>query len=148
MFFSSAIKARAFSSTSLPSTVAAATCFFGVSHATPVLSVITDPQNLYGANGIFDNWQFDWERSAYVEYFDTLNQLVFSQQAGMQVDGGLGGSRSQPQRSFRVELDHPVLGAGPVNYPIIPNRPNRTKYSKLYLRNGSNYFLSLPFKDA
>ncbi|MGR6088061.1 MAG: CotH kinase family protein [Arcticibacter sp.] len=148
LFFSSVIKARAFSSTSLPSTVSSATCFFGVSHTTPVLSVITDPQNLYGSNGIFDNWQFDWERAAYVEYFDTLNQLIFSQQAGMQVDGGLGGSRSQPQKSFRIELDHPVLGAGPVNYPIIPNRPNRTKYSKLYLRNGSNYFLSLPFKDA
>lgn len=148
VFFSSVLKARVFSSTELPSPLTAATYFFGVSHVTPVLSVVTDPDNLYGATGIFDNWQFDWERAAYVEYFDTAHQLIFSQNAGMQVDGGWGGSRYHPQHSFRVELDHSVLGEGPVYYPLIPNRPERMKYSKIYLRNGSNYYLILPYKDA
>jgi len=148
VFFSSVLKARAFSTTQINSTAAVATYLFGISHVTPVLSVVTDPQNLYGPTGIFDNWPYDWERSAYVEYFDTSNVLVFSQRAGMQIDGGLGGSRSHPQHSFRLELDHSVLGGGPVYSQLIPNRSSRTKYSKIYLRNGSNYFLSLPFKDA
>ena len=148
VFFSSVVKARVFSSTALPSPPAVATYLFGINHVTPLLSVVTAPQNLYGATGIFDNWQYDWERSAYVEYFDTTGVVVFSQLAGMQIDGGLGGSRSHPQHSFRVELDHPVLGAGPVYYPLIPNRSTRSKYSNLYIRNGSNYFLSLPYKDA
>ena len=148
VFYSSVLKAKAFSANELPSQTVAASYLFGISHVTPILSVITDQTNLYGANGIFDNWQFDWEKAAYVEYFDTAQQLIFSQHAGMQVDGGLGGSRSHPQHSFRVELDDPVLGEGPINHLVIPNKPSRTKYSKFYLRNGSNYYLTLPYKDA
>lgn len=148
IFYSTVIKARVFSATELPSTAAVASYLLGISHVTPVLSVVTDQQNLYGPTGIFDNWQFDWERAAYVDYFDTTHQLIFSQHAGIQVDGGAGGSRSNPQHSFRVELDHSVLGEGPINYPLIPNRPSRTKFSKFYLRNGSNYYLTLPYKDA
>jgi hypothetical protein len=148
VFYSAVLKAKAFSTTEMPSTAEVASYLIGINHVTPVLSVVTDQENLYGPDGIFDNWQFDWERAAYVDYFDTTHQLIFSQHAGIQVDGGAGGSRSHPQHSFRVELDDPVLGEGPVNYPIIPNRSERTKFSKIYLRNGSNYFLSLPYKDA
>lgn len=148
IYFSCALKARAFADGVLPSPVAAATYFFGVDHYTPILSVVTDKDNLYGANGIFDNWWTDWERAAWVDYFDENKELIFSQHAGIQVDGGWGGSRSHPQRSFRVELDHGVLGDGSIDYPIIPNRPERTKYSEIYLRNGSNQWQVLPYKDA
>ncbi len=145
---SGVLRARAFNTGWLPSRITVATYFFDVEHTTPVLSVVTDESNLYGPAGIFDNWWFDWERTAYVEYFDSLQQLVFSQRAGIQVDGGAGGSRSQPQHSFRVELDDGVLGDGPVSYPLIPNRSNRFLYGKFYLRNGSNQYLVLPYKDA
>ncbi len=145
---SKVLKARAFANELLPSPTVVSTYFYGVNHSTPILSVITDNANLYGPSGIFDNWQFDWERAAYVEYFDSTFQLIFSQLAGIQVDGGAGGSRSNPQHSFRVELDDGVLGDGPVNYQLIPNRPDRTKYGKFYLRNGSNQYLSFPYKDA
>ncbi|MFA9220960.1 MAG: CotH kinase family protein, partial [Sediminibacterium sp.] len=74
--------------------------------------------------------------------------LMFSQNTGMQIDGGAGGSRSQPQHSFRLELAHSVLGGSPVNQVIIPGRPNRNKYSEFYLRNGSNQYLVLPYKEA
>jgi hypothetical protein len=148
IFYSGVLKAKAFSATELPSKPAVASYLLGISHTTPVLSVVTDPQNLFGPTGIFENWQFDWERAAYVEYFDTSQQMIFSQFAGIQVDGGAGGSRSAPQHSFRVELADPVLGEGPIEHPMIPNRKGRTQYSNLYLRNGSNYYLSLPYKDA
>ncbi|QQS30550.1 MAG: CotH kinase family protein [Sphingobacteriales bacterium] len=148
VFYSIVLKARAFSASVLPSPVAVSSYLLGVSHTTPVLSVVTDYSNLYGPSGIFENWQFDWQRAAYAEYFDTTQQLIFSQRAGIQVDGGWGGSRYHAQHSFRVELDNAVLGDGPIDYPLIPNRPQRTKYSKFYLRNGSNQFLTLPYKDA
>ncbi|HQF29203.1 MAG TPA: lamin tail domain-containing protein, partial [Bacteroidia bacterium] len=148
IFYSNVLKARAFSPTELPSTTSTATYLFGVTHSTPILSVVTDSKNLYGNNGIFTNWEFDWQKAAYAEYFDTLNNLVFSQRAGMQIDGGAGGSRSHPQHSFRLEFDNSILGDGTINYPLIPNRPARDKYSRIYLRNGSNYYLSLPYKDA
>lgn len=146
--YSGVVKARAFADTLLSSPTSVSSYLLGVSHTTPILSVVTDNANLYGETGIFDNWPFDWERAAYVEYFDTAQTLIFSQHAGIQIDGGAGGSRAQPQHSFRVELDHPVVGDGPVDYPLIPNRSERTKYSKFYLRNGSNQYLVLPYKDA
>ncbi|MFN0173644.1 MAG: lamin tail domain-containing protein [Saprospiraceae bacterium] len=148
IFYSSVLKTKAFSTTVLPSKAAVASYLLGINHATPVLSVVTAQQNLFGPTGIFENWQFDWEKAAYVEYFDTAQQLIFSQNAGIQIDGGAGGSRSHPQHSFRVELGDPVLGDGPINYPLIPNRSSRTKFSNIYLRNGSNYYLTLPYKDA
>lgn len=144
------LKARVFANGHLTSPQKANSYFFGVSHVTPILSVITDESNLYGNDGIFDNWWQDWQRPAYVEYFDSTatHGMVFSQNAGMQIDGGAGGSRSHPQHSFRLELANGVLGDGSINYEVIPGRPNRFKYSNFYLRNGSNQYLVLPYKDA
>ncbi len=99
---SEVLKVRVFADDRLPSPIVVNTYFFEVDHFTPVLSVVTDETNLYGPSGIFDNWWYDWERSAYVEYFDSTKQLIFSQSAGIQIDGGAGGSRSHPQHSFRV----------------------------------------------
>jgi len=147
MFYFSVLKARAFGNGDLPSPITVSTYLKGVNY-TPVLSVITDPANLYGTKGIFDNWQYTWEKAAYVEYFDLAHHLIFSQKAGIQIDGGYGESRSLPQHSFRIELDNAVLGSGNINYPLIPNRSYRTKYNKLFLRNGSNMYWTLPYKDA
>ena len=148
IFYSLVLKASAISNGAIASPISTCTYFFGVNHVTPILSVITPDTNLYGASGIFDNWSQDWQRAAYVEYFDTLHNRIFSRYAGMQIDGGWGGSRSQPQHSFRIEFDNNVLGSGAVNYPLIPNRAERSKYSSIYLRNGSNQYLQIPYKEA
>ncbi len=148
IYQSTVLKAKAFANGILPSQSEATTYFFDVDHSTPILSVITENSNLYGPTGIFDNYWTDWEKAAYVEYFDSTKQMIFSQRAGIQMDGGWGGSRTNPQRSFRVEVADGVLGENPVNYPVIPDRPDRTTYSKFYLRNGSNQYLALPYKDA
>jgi hypothetical protein len=147
-YFSGVLRACVFSDYELPSPITTSSYLIGINHTTPIVSVVTQNSNLYGDNGIFDNWWTDWEKSAYVEYFDTADNLIFSQPTGMQIDGGAGGSRSHPQHSFRLELDHSVLGQAPVDYMLIPDRPQRTKYSKFYLRNGSNQYLVLPYKDA
>lgn len=101
---STVLKAKVFAPDMLPSPNAVSSYFFNVNHTTPIISVVTSNSNLYGENGIFDNWWFDWERAAYVEYFDSTKNMIFSQRAGIQVDGGWGGSRSNSQHSFRVEL--------------------------------------------
>lgn len=145
---STVLKAKVFAPGMLPSPNTVSSYFFNVNHTTPIISVVTGNDNLYGENGIFDNWWFDWEKAAYVEYFDSTKNMIFSQRAGIQIDGGWGGSRSHAQHSFRVELADGVLGDGPVDYQIIPGRPDRIRYSKFYLRNGSNQYLVFPYKDA
>jgi hypothetical protein len=117
-------------------------------HSVPVLSVITNNSNLYGAQGIFDNWQQEWEKSCYVEYFDANMQKKFEQFSGIKIDGGAGGSRSNPQHSFRLEFNNNIYGDGEVRYKLIPDRPDRESYNSVYLRNGSNQWLTFQFKDA
>ncbi|MFM7770685.1 MAG: chitobiase/beta-hexosaminidase C-terminal domain-containing protein, partial [Bacteroidota bacterium] len=144
------LRARVYLPNRIPSNVTTASYLFNVAHQTPIISVSTSNSNLYGATGIFDHWDQDWLRDAHVDYFDSIpgHPLLFSTNSGMMVDGGAGGSRSHPQHSFRLEMANSVLGEQPIIYPIIPNRPNRNKYSDFYLRNGSNQYLVLPYKDA
>lgn len=145
---SSVLKARVFKDGRAPSAIASASFLIDVHHTTPVISVVTPQSNLYGPEGIFTNWQRDDEIQAHVDYFGTDRTLLFSQFSGMQIDGGLGGSRGWPQHSFRLEFDNDALGDGRVDLPLIPDRPARARYSRIYLRNGSNQYQILPHKDA
>ncbi|MDA3822264.1 MAG: lamin tail domain-containing protein, partial [Bacteroidales bacterium] len=146
---SSVVRAKSFSSTDkLPSLCSSYTYFINEEYSIPVLSVITDNSNLWGTSGIFSNTNELWNKPCFVEYFDTLKNLAFRQEAGVQVDGGAGGSRTQPQTSFRIEPGHSIFGAGNLKNELQPDRPERENYSSFYLRNGSNQYLILPYKDG
>jgi hypothetical protein len=134
----------------LPSEQAVATYLFGVSHTTPILLVNTPNENLFGATGIFDNWWTDWVKPAYAVLLDTgqTHPILHQTKTALRMDGGAGGSRSQPQHSFRLSFTHGAFGDKPISFPLLPDRPNRALYSDIYLRNGSNQFLNLPYKDA
>jgi hypothetical protein len=127
-----------------------ATYLFNISHKTPILLVTTDNLNLYGENGIFDNYNSDWIKQAHASYLDSLigHPLLFETKSAMRMDGGAGGSRSHPQHSFRLSFDHGALGEKKINSQLIPDRKNRLIFSDIYLRNGSNQYLNLPYKDA
>jgi hypothetical protein len=147
------VRAKVFplgSSSLLPSETASSTYLIGISHTTPILLVTTDNENLFGPTGIFDNYNSDWIKPAHATYLNegTGHPFLFETRTAMRMDGGAGGSRSHPQHSFRLSFDHGALGENPIEYPLIPDRPNRSKYSDIYLRNGSNQYLVLPYKDA
>ncbi len=145
---SSAVRARAFAPDKFPSNISSSTILINVNHSTPVLSVMVDNNHLYGPEGIFDNIFQDWNKPAEAVFFDSTKQFIFKSPAAMRMDGGAGGSRTHPQRSFRLNFSDAVMGFTPINYPFIPDRPQRNIYSKIYLRNGSNQFNVLPYKDA
>lgn len=146
------VKARAFSTAGrLPSVPATASYFVNnaYQHGVPVISMTIENDDFYGAEGIYDNWWTDWKKPCHIEYFDADGkQLQFAQRAGVKIEGGAGGSRSQPMRSMRIELDHSVLGEEAVQYPLMSARPDRQEWAAFYLRNGSNQYLNLPYKDA
>jgi hypothetical protein len=142
------IKARAYVAGKLPSEVRTATYFINQEFTVPVLSVTTNSTNLWGNEGIFTNWEKSWNIPSYVEYFEKDKQLAWKQWAGMQVDGGAGGSRSLEQHSFRIEPGNSTLGEGDLKYKLMHRRPNRSSFASFYVRNGSNQHLVLPYKDA
>jgi hypothetical protein len=148
LFYSTVVKARAYVSGKLPSPISSTTYLLNANHVTPIISVTTDNSNLFGPSGIFDNYNQDWLRPAYVEYYDSAtNYRRMSQPSGMIMDGGAGGSRWQPQKSFRLELANGVLGENPLIHQVIPTI-GRNRYSDFYIRNGSNQYNLLPYKDA
>ena len=126
------------------------TYLFNIDHSTPILLVTTENSNLYGATGIFDNPNSDWLRAAHVTWLskEGNHPTLFQTRTAIRMDGGAGGSRGNPQRSFRLSFDHAALGEKTVNLPLIPAIPFRNKYSDVYLRNGSNQWLTFPQKDA
>jgi CotH kinase protein/Lamin Tail Domain/Chitobiase/beta-hexosaminidase C-terminal domain/Secretion system C-terminal sorting domain/Divergent InlB B-repeat domain len=144
------LKARAFEVNHIPGQSGVATYFINADHITPIISISTDNANLYGPEGMFDNPFSDWLKSGYVEYFDSTSahNLLMSQYSGMIMDGGAGGSRSQPQHSFRLKLADGIFGESPMHHQVIPTVPYRYQYSDFYIRNGSNQYLALPYKDA
>lgn len=150
VFQSMVLRARSYVDDMVPSAVTSASYLINVNHSTPVVSVTTDPSNLYGPQGIFDNWWQDWERYAYMEFYDSTagHPLLFSRHAGMQIDGGAGGSRSHPQHSFRLEVAKASLGESPVELELFAQHDGRDQFSRLYFRNGSNQWLGLPYKDG
>lgn len=142
------LRARAFVNGKLPSEVATFSYFINESYSIPVLSVNANDADVFGPGGIFTLWEQTFEVPSYVEYFDKDQQQIFKQQAGMQVDGGAGGSRSLPQHSFRLEPGNGALGDGDVKKKLMPRRPNRDNFPSFYIRNGSNQHLKLFYKDG
>ncbi|MFN0201414.1 MAG: lamin tail domain-containing protein [Bacteroidia bacterium] len=149
-----ALKARCFGSSTLPSRVATNTYFVNDTlYNIPAISITTNNDNLYGGTGIYDNWWTDWKRHCYIEYFDSVGVNQLEQNAGIKIDGGAGGSRSHAQKSFRIEPDQPIFGDSILRYPLIPDAIDATgaiikRFETFYLRNGSNMHNLIPYKDA
>ncbi|MFN5418239.1 MAG: lamin tail domain-containing protein [Flavobacteriia bacterium] len=133
----------------LPSVTATETYVFMEDFSIPVLSITTDDVNLYGAEGIFDNYNTDWKKPCFVEYFDKDGIKILDTKASIKPDGGAGGSRSNPQHSVTIEPSNSVFGEGkPIKYPLIPAKSHINEYYSFYLRNGSNLWNQYPQKDA
>ncbi|MBQ9766852.1 MAG: CotH kinase family protein [Lachnospiraceae bacterium] len=70
----------------------------------PVVSIVTDPENLYDReNGIFSNPTEsgrEWERPAYFEYFTPEGTRALALNVGLRIHGGY--SRNMTIKSFRV----------------------------------------------
>lgn len=134
----------------LPSYDTYGTYLFDIDHSTPILLITTENSNLYGADGIFDNYNSDWVKAAHITWLTKAegHPELFETRTAMRMDGGAGGSRSNPQHSFRLSFDDNALGEETIHEQLIPNIPFRNSYSDVYLRNGSNQWLNYPQKDA
>jgi hypothetical protein len=133
----------------LPSLMATESYLLAVDYALPVISITTDSLNLYGPDGIFDNYNTDWKKPCVIEYFDKDGIKQFESRASIKPDGGAGGSRSNPQHSVTIEPANLLYGEGKsVKYPLIPEKSFIKEFDAFYLRNGSNYWNQYPQKDA
>lgn len=117
----------------------------------PIVSISGTQSNFYSANmGIFTqgnngrpgrghsdkcNWNMDWERPAFFEYFAPNGTLLFSQEVALERCGGW--SRAWQPWSFKIKANKVFEGQSWLAYPFFDEKPY-VKNKTLQIRNGGN----------
>lgn len=133
------VRAQAFRTEYLPSPVVTQSYFFLEKTVLPILSIVTDPDNLWGrTNGIYSHPSEqgkEWERPCSVEYFTMNRQRGFAINAGLRIHGGASRQRS-PKKSFRLYF-RSEYGKGRLEYPLFPSTGVK-RFNQIVLRAGFN----------
>ncbi|MFM7565404.1 MAG: lamin tail domain-containing protein [Flavobacteriales bacterium] len=148
---SAVLKVRCFpnGTNRIVSPIEAETYLINENSTIPIVSLTIDDDDLYGPNGIFDNWWTDWKRPCVIEYFTPDGVKQFESKASVKPDGGAGGSRSNPQHSVTVEPANTTFGTGEnIHYPLFPEKPYVNDLQAIYIRNGSNFWNQYHQRDA
>ncbi|MBH70035.1 MAG: hypothetical protein CMP69_02115 [Flavobacteriales bacterium] len=154
------LSVRAFNTNHLPSKVVDRTYIINEdNHDLPVFSIVTDSSNLWdwdtgiyvlgpGASSSSPFWGANfhkpWSKWSRIEFFDANQLKQYDGELDLEIHGGY--SRKFDQKSFR--LDFKSIYTGDLDYPVISQKPNITKYNNINLRNGGNENSSNRIKDA
>lgn len=138
------IRAVAIKSDMQPSAISTHTFFNGPAAAInelPVLSLVTDPDNLWDdETGIYANpleSGDEWERPISVEFFEKGGEVAFSTGAGIRIHGGASRMpEKSAKKSFRLYF-RSEYGVSELDYQII-STTERDKFDRLVLRAGFN----------
>ena len=159
----SVIKSTNFQDYFLPSKTYASTYFVNEHAFTlPVVSLSYNPDyfndNTYGiyvtgTNGIqqigncpgIANFNQNWERTAYLEYFDENGEKQISQTVGVKIAGGC--TRFFAQKSLSVYA-RSKYGNNDLDYPFFKQKPEINSYKSILLRNSGNDFNASHLRDA
>lgn len=129
-------KVKSFGLNKMPSPIQVHTYFVNTEHTLPVLSLSTDPENLFNPQtGIYVNNNKEgraWERPVELEWFEN-HKLGFQTGAGTRIQGNTG-PRDYDKKSFRIYFRE-GYGRGRLNYPLFPNDTVST-FNTLVLRSG------------
>ncbi len=153
------IRARLFKANYISSLTNSKTFLFNASHNLPVVTLVTDPYNLFDNDyGIYvkgdsydpnvpywgANFWEDRERPVQFSLYEDDGSLGTEFNAGIKVFGGW--SRANEQRSLSI-FARGQYGTSEIDYPIFPDLPY-DKYQALVLRNSGNDWLNTMVRDA
>ena len=153
------LRAKSFATGLLPSNTITNTYFINFSTPLTVVSLSTNPGNLfdeeYGIYAMGDsaetsfpyfgaNFWKDWERPVHIELFETNGSKGFGIDMGAKIFGGW--SRGNSQKSFSL-FARGQYGYSTLNYKLFDELPF-TEYEAFVLRNAGNDWLSTMFRDA
>ncbi|MBE0539492.1 MAG: CotH kinase family protein [Ignavibacterium sp.] len=153
------LKAKSFKTGFLPSKTLTHTYFINFSTALTVVSLSTDPKNLfdeeYGIYAMGDsaepsfpyfgaNFWKDWERPAHIELYEPNGDNAFGIDMGIKIFGGW--SRGNAQKSFAL-FARGQYGYNSLNYKLFDELPF-IEYESFVLRNSGNDWTSTMLRDA
>ncbi|MFH2143506.1 MAG: lamin tail domain-containing protein, partial [Bacteroidota bacterium] len=140
------IRANAFDTLLIPSSVITNTYFIDNVHDLPVISITTEPENLWGdtigiycvgTNGISgwgitaNYWHDDWERPVNIEMYENDGTLAFNQISGISINGQ---RRLMGQKALRLFARN-KYGKNTFDHKIFKDKQIE-QFSSLILRNG------------
>ncbi|UCH13968.1 MAG: CotH kinase family protein [Bacteroidales bacterium] len=154
------LRARIIRSNEIPAAVLSSTyIYFERECNLPVLSVFTDPYNLWDVEyGIYAmgndassqfphfgaNFWEDWERPAHIELYETDGTQKFSVDAGIKIFGGW--SRGNPQKSLSV-FARRKYGDPSINSIVFEDKAI-PQFEALVFRNSGNDWMNTMFRDG
>jgi len=153
------LRVKSFAAGFLPSKTLTNTYFINFSSQLPVVSLSTNPGNLFNEEyGIYTmgdsaeasfpyfgaNFWKDWERPIHVEIFEKDRVNGFSADAGIKIFGAW--SRGNSQKSFAI-FARGQYGSSVFNYKLFDDLPF-VEYESFVLRNSGNDWSSTMFRDA
>lgn len=152
------LRCRAFTKGNQGSATSTQTYLIGEPTHLPVLSLVTDPANLWdaetgiyikgnqwkrhGYNKSLYNWKQSWKRPCNVEFFDTEQTEKINIPAKIKISGGR--SRNFPQKSFTLAL--PGKSDEMFRYPFFPHK-NIPASKTILLRNSGDDWQYTMFRD-
>ncbi len=141
----------------LDSPITTKTYFIDEETVLPVFSIVTDPPNLWdldsgiyveGRDYVWDwgagNFWQDWERQAFVEFWESDRDLKISQGVGIKITGAL--TRTASQKSLRL-IARSEYGAKKLSYRFFKDK-SITDFNDIVLRSSGNDWARTMFADG
>ena len=108
--------------------------------AIPTLSIVTDPDALFGTTGLYENSTErgeEWERATSVEWILPDDSTAFAGDCGLRVHGyGWRYHSNTKKHSLRLEFSR-TYGASKLEYPIFPDS-TVDRFDSIVLRAGGS----------
>ena len=154
------IRARAISDTLISLGLISHTYFIDENKSLPVVSLITDPYNLWDwENGIYvmgpdadsvfpyygANFWRDTRIPVHIEYYTEAMELGFKEDFGMQMHGGRA-TRTKPMKALRIIADED-FGIAELSYNLFKDKEVNT-FMRFVLRNSGSDFNKAHFRDG
>jgi len=141
---SKTVRAIAIAEGQLPSIVTTHTYIVDVEHDLPIIALSTEPEHLFGWEGIYSNSFQDVEVPVHVEFYETDGLLALSFDAGFEIFGGT--SQMLPQKSFAFHLRN-KYGTEEINYPLFDGN-EVTSFKHFLLRTSGQDAYMTKIRDA
>ncbi len=152
------IRAVSYEEGKVPSSVVTLSYIINEGHTFPVMSLVTDPDNLWsdeigiyamGPNAAEEhpydgaNFYENWERSANISLFED-GGTTFALDCGVKIFGQ--SSRSRDKKSFQLKFKE-KYGTDYLRCEVFADRPGITRYDTLVLRSGAQDYNRATFRD-